>query len=106
AFGLFQARFGVSTASVGVIASAHFLGAAVAPPLMGLLLRRVSVRAGVSWSLLLLALGVTGVVFAPAWPLAVASAFLGGFGLGGVSACLNAAHASVGSRAVNLVNAV
>ncbi|BBN93603.1 hypothetical protein DEIGR_102914 [Deinococcus grandis] len=106
AFGLFQARFGVSTASVGVIASAHFLGSAVAPPLMGLLLRRVTVRAGVSWSLLLLALGVTGVVLAPVWPLAVASAFLGGFGLGGVSACLNAAYASVGSRAVNLVNAV
>ena len=47
-----------------------------------------------------------GVVLAPAWPLAVASAFLGGFGLGGVSACLNAAYASVGARAVNLVNAV
>lgn len=106
AFPLFQARFGVSTAVVGVIASAHFLGSAVAPPLVGLALRRMSVRAGVSWSLLLLALGVLGVTVAPAWSVAVLCAFLGGLGFGGVSACLNAAYASVGARAVNLVNAV
>ncbi|MFC6801455.1 MFS transporter [Deinococcus caeni] len=105
-FPLFQARYGVSTAGVGVIASAHFLGSAVAPPLVGLLLRRLSVRAGMSFSLLVLAAGMLGVVFAPSWALAVAAAFVGGLGLGGVSACLNAAYASVGARAVNLVNAV
>ncbi|WP_230296141.1 MFS transporter, partial [Deinococcus sp. 6GRE01] len=105
-FPLFQARYGVSTAGVGVIASAHFLGSAIAPPLVGLLLRRLSVRAGMSFSLLVLAAGMLGVVFAPTWALAVAAAFVGGLGLGGVSACLNAAYASVGARAVNLVNAV
>lgn len=106
AFPVFQARFGVSTAVVGLIASAHFLGSAIAPPLVGAALRRVSVRAGVSFSLLVLALGMLGVVFAPMWGVAVAAAFVGGLGLGGVSACLNAAYASVGARPVNLVNAV
>ncbi|MBZ9751191.1 MFS transporter [Deinococcus sp. HMF7604] len=106
AFGLFQARYDVPTATVGLIASAHFLGSAAAPLPMGVLLRRVSVRAGTSWSLLVLALGMVGVVLAPAWLLAVAAALVGGLGLGGVSACLNAAYASVGARAVNLVNAV
>ncbi|MCD0170887.1 MFS transporter, partial [Deinococcus sp. 23YEL01] len=73
-FPLFQARYGVSTAGVGVIASAHFLGSAIAPPLVGLLLRRLSVRAGMSFSLLVLAAGMLGVVFAPTWALAVAAA--------------------------------
>ncbi|MFC6660765.1 MFS transporter [Deinococcus multiflagellatus] len=106
AFGLFEARYGVSTATVGLIASAHFLGSACAPLPVGLLLRRLSARAGTSWSLLVLALGMVGVVLAPTWPLAVAAAAVGGLGLGGVSACMNAAYASVGARAVNLVNAV
>lgn len=106
AFPLFQERYGVLTAGVGVIASAHFLGSAAAPPFMGLALRRLSVRAAVSFSLLVLALGVSGVAFAPSWPLAVGGAFLGGLGLGGASAGLNSAYASLGHRAVNVVNSV
>ncbi|CAM4100659.1 MFS transporter [Deinococcus marmoris] len=106
AFTLFQDRFGISTAGVGIIASAHFVGSALAPPLVGILLIRLSLRRVVVAALLTLALGVTLVALAPTWPLAIAGALLGGFGLGGVSGGLNAAYASIGTRAVNLVNAV
>ncbi|MBB6015675.1 MFS transporter [Deinococcus radiopugnans] len=106
AFTLFQDRYGVSTAGVGLIASAHFVGSALAPPLVGILLIRFSLRRVVVAALLTLALGVTLVALAPSWPLAIAGALLGGFGLGGVSGGLNAAYASIGTRAVNLVNAV
>jgi fucose permease len=106
AFTLFQDRFGVSTAGVGIIASAHFVGSALAPPLVGILLIRFTLRRVVVAALLTLALGVTLVALAPSWPLAIAGALLGGFGLGGVSGGLNAAYASIGTRAVNLVNAV
>lgn len=106
AFSLFQARYGVSTAGVGLIASAHFVGSALAPPLVGVLLIGLSLRRVVVAALLTLAAGVTLVAFAPTWPLAIAGALLGGFGLGGVSGGLNAAYASIGTRAVNLVNAV
>lgn len=106
AFTLFQERFGISTAGVGIIASAHFVGSALAPPLVGILLIRFSLRRVVVAALLTLALGATLVALAPIWPLAIAGALLGGFGAGGVSGGLNAAYASIGTRAVNLVNAV
>jgi len=106
AFPLFQARYGVGAAVVGWVASAHFLGSASAPPLVGLLLSRVSLRAVVAGSAVVLGAGVTGVALAPTWALAVTGALVGGLGLGGVSAALNAAYASIGTRAVNLVNAV
>lgn len=103
---LFQAHYGVATGAVGVIASAHFLGSAVAPPLTGAALARLSVRRVVVASLVVLALGVSGVATAPVWAVAVGAAFVGGLGLGGVSACLNAVYAALGPRPVNLVNAV
>ncbi|EYB68312.1 major facilitator superfamily transporter [Deinococcus phoenicis] len=106
AFPLFQERYGVGAAVVGWVASAHFMGSAVAPPLAGAALTRVSLRTVVAGSTLVLAAGVTGVALAPTWAAAVAGALLGGLGLGGVSAALNAAYASIGTRAVNLVNAV
>ncbi|THF69443.1 MFS transporter [Deinococcus sp. Arct2-2] len=106
AFSFFQARFGVDTAAVGWIASVHFLGSALAPPLTGVALTRFSLRRVVVAGLLILAAGVGLVGFAPLWSLALAGALVGGLGLGTVSASLNAAYASVGTRAVNLVNAV
>lgn len=106
AFPLLQTRYGVGAASVGLVASAHFLGSSVAPPLVGLALARQSVRRVVVGSVLVLIAGVTGVALAPAWGLVVAAALVGGLGLGGVSAALNTAYAGIGTRAVNLVNAV
>lgn len=106
AFPLFQERYGVGAATVGWVASAHFLGSATAPPLVGLALGRVSVRAVTVAGALILALGVLAVALAPTWALAVSGALLGGLGLGAVSAAINAAYASLGTRAANLVNAV
>lgn len=103
-FPVFQQRYGVTTAGVGVIASVHFLGSAMAPPFVGLALRRFSVRAAATTGLLIMALGVTGVAFAPTWTVAVACALLGGLGFGAISASLNSAYASAGNRPVNLVN--
>lgn len=106
AFPLFQSRFGISASSVGLIASAHFLGTAFGPPLCGLLLNRFSVRRVVVFNLLVLAAGVAVVAVAPLWPLAVLGALVGGLGLGGVSGALNAAYANLGTQPVNLVNAL
>lgn len=106
AFPFFEKQYGVSVAGVGLIASAHFIGSAVAPPLVGFLLSRISVRRVVVASFLVLIAGMFGVAFAPAWALAVLGALVGGLGLGGVSAALNSAYAALGTQAVNLVNAM
>lgn len=106
AFPYFQARYGVTTAGVGLIASAHFLGSAIAPPLVGLLLARLSMRRVVVGSAAVLMAGLLLLIAAPVWAAAVAGALVGGLGLGGLSAGLNSAYASIGNRAVNLVNAV
>lgn len=106
AFPGFQARYGVGLAEVGLIASLHFLGSAAAPPFVGLLLTRLSLRRVVVGSLLLLGSGALLVAAAPLWGVALGAALLAGLGLGGVSAALNAAYAGVGTRAINVVNSV
>lgn len=106
AFPAFEARYGVATAQVGVIASAHFIGSAAAPLLAGLLLTRLGLGRVVTGASLLLAAGVVLVAMSPTWPLALLGALLGGLGLGGVSGALNAAYAVAGTQAINFVNAV
>ncbi|WP_309573331.1 MFS transporter, partial [Deinococcus sp.] len=105
-FPVFQSHFGVSTATVGVIASAHFLGSAFSPPLAGLILLRVSTRRVVVASLLLLLVGALLVGFAPSWPLAVGAAVLGGVSQGGLASAINAYLAAAGTRAINFANAL
>ncbi|SEJ25295.1 Fucose permease [Deinococcus reticulitermitis] len=106
AFPGFQARYGVGLGEVALIASLHFLGSAAAPPIVGLLLTRLSLRRVVVGSLILLGGGALLVAAAPLWGVALAAALLAGLGLGGVSGALNAAYASVGTRAINVVNSV
>ena len=106
AFPAFEGRYAVTTAQVGVIASAHFIGSAAAPPLVALLLARLRLGQVVAGALTLLAAGVLLVAAAPSWPLALLGALIGGLGLGGVSGALNAAYASVGTGAINFVNAL
>lgn len=105
-FPFFQQQFGVSTASVGVIASAHFMGSAISPPLAGLILTRVSTRRVVVACLLLLAVAALLVGLAPNWPLAVGAAVLGGVAQGGLSSAVNAYLAAAGTRAINFANAL
>lgn len=106
AFPFFQARYGVDLGTVGLIASLHFLGSATAQPLVGLIISRLSMRKVVASSVILMSLGASLIALAPVWSLALAGALLAGFGVGGVSAGLNTVYASVGTRAVNLVNAI
>lgn len=106
AFPAFEERYGVTTAQVGLMASAHFIGSASAPPLAGLLLTRLGLGRVVTAGFVLLAAGVSLVALAPSWPLALLGALVGGLGLGGVSAALNASYALFGTQAINFVNAV
>lgn len=106
AFSLFQQKFAVDIKTVGLIASAHFVGSASGPLLVAFALKRFSPQVLSVVGLGVLALGVTGVAFAPSWPMALACAVFGGLGLSGVGSSLNAAYASYGTGAVNLVNAV
>lgn len=106
AFPLFQQKFNVDIQTVGLIASAHFVGSASGPLLVAVALRRSSPRVLSSVGLSVLALGVAGVAFSTSWPVALGCAVLGGLGLSGVGSSLNAAYASHGTGAVNLVNAV
>lgn len=106
AFPFVQQHFGVGPASVGAIASAHFLGSACAPLLVAALLGRFSVRWVTVGALLCLLLGAAMVALSPTWGLALLGACLGGLGAGGTGAALNSTYAALGTRAVNLVNAV
>jgi fucose permease len=96
----------VSTAAVGVIASAHFVGSAVSPPLAGVILTRLSTRRVVVGSLLLLIVAALLVGLAPSWPLAVGAAVLGGVSQGGLASAINAYLAAAGTRAINFANAL
>lgn len=105
-FPFFQSQFGVSTATVGVIASAHFVGSAISPPLAGVILTRVSTRRVVVACLLLLLVAALLVGLAPSWPLAVGAAVLGGVSQGGLASSINAYLAAAGTRAINFANAL
>lgn len=106
AFPYIQGHFGVGASTVGLIASAHFLGSACAPLLVSGLLGRFSVRWVTVAALLCLLLGVVTVALAPSWELALLGASLGGLGGGGTGAAINSTYAALGNRAINLVNAV
>ena len=101
-----QQKFGVSGEGVALVASVHFLGSAVAPLLTGVALSRFSTRRLANTGILTLLLGVILVALAHNWTLALLGALTGGLGLGVVSAVLNTAYASLGTRPSNAVNAV
>lgn len=105
-FPAFQQKFGVNAESVALVASIHFLGSSVAPLLTGLALSRFSTRRVTNAGLLLLTLGALLIALAQGWTLALTGALTGGLGLGMVSAALNTAYASLGTRPSNTVNAV
>ncbi len=105
-FPFFQARYHVALKDIGLIASLHFLGGIITPLIISWLLPHYPIRRLVNTSLLVLMTGMALVIFASSWAMALLGALLGGFGVGGVSATLNTAFASLGTRAVNLVNAI
>ncbi|WP_233554702.1 MFS transporter [Deinococcus cavernae] len=106
AFPAFERKFGVNAEGVALVASFHFLGSAAAPLLTGVALAHFSTRRVANAGLVVLLIGVVLVALAPGWTLALAGALTGGLGLGIVSAALNTAYASLGTRPSNTVNAV
>ncbi len=116
-FGLVQAGYGPAypnlgreyaqpLATVGTVASLHFLGSAVGTALLGVLLTRLSLRSSLMLGGATLLLGLLGVAFAPAWALVLVGAVAGGLGYGTLSAGFNLAFAQLGPGPSNLVNGV
>ncbi|PYE54827.1 MFS transporter [Deinococcus yavapaiensis] len=104
AFSALQARFDVSRADVGLIASSHFLGSMLGILAAGGLLKRLELRGLLRVGSALIALGLAGVTFAPAWTFAVVCASLAGFGFGFVSVTFNVGGARLGVRAAGVLN--
>ena len=114
-FGLVQAGYGPAypnlgreyaqpVATVGTVASLHFVGSALGTALLGVLLTRLSLRSSLMLGGVTLLLGLLGVAFAPAWALVLVGATLGGLGYGTLSAGFNLAFAQLGPGPSNLVN--
>ena len=106
AYERFAAQFGVSTALVASISSAHFGGSALGPVLLAALLTRFSLRTAVMVGSAVFTLGLLGLALAPSWTLALGGALLIGLGFGSISSGFNAAFATLGAGPSNLVNAV
>ncbi len=106
AFGRFEAQFGVSTAAVASISSAHYGGSALGPVLLGALLTRFPLRASVMAGGATFALGLLGLTLAPTWALILLAAFVTGLGFGVLSGGFNAAFATLGAGPSSLINAM
>ena len=113
--GMLQAAYGpsypalvreyhLSVAGVGAASSLHFLGSALGTVLLGVLLRRLSLRSSLAMAAGALVLGLLGVAFAPLWSVLLAAALLGGLGFGMLSAGFNTAFAQLGAGPSSLVN--
>ena len=114
-FGLVQAGYGPAypnlgreyaqpLATVGTVASLHFVGSALGTALLGILLTRLSLRSSLMLGGVTLLTGLLGVAFAPAWALVLVGAVVGGLGYGTLSAGFNLAFAQLGQGPSNLVN--
>ncbi|TSA83695.1 MFS transporter [Deinococcus detaillensis] len=106
AFSDFEQRFGVTTAAVAGVSSAHFLGSALGPLLLGALLTRLPLRAAVMIGSAVFALGLLGLSLAPIWPLMLLAALLTGLGFGFLSGGFNSAFATLGAGPASLINAM
>ena len=105
----FQSRFGIDNSSANLIFSAFFAGVVTAILALGALEQRVSRATSLTVALALVGLGSLGVGFAPAWWVALVSAFGIGLGYGLSVLNYNTLFASgFGTRStafVNLLNA-
>ncbi|MFC5187445.1 MFS transporter [Actinomadura harenae] len=81
-------RFGLSSGAVGLALSVHFVGA-----LLGVLctprLRRIGNRRFLAAAVTTIAAGCAGFALAPAWPVALAAAFVAGVGFGWIDVGVN-----------------
>ena len=92
-FPALQARYGIGIGAVGQIVSAHFGGGLVGVLLAAPLIRPFGYRRSVAAAAASVAIGLALVVFAPTWPIALASAVAAGVGFGMLVSLLNLAFA-------------
>ena len=105
-----RARFGVGLDEVGVVVSAHFLGAFAMIVLSSVALRRWGYRAVIIAGLAFLIAGLGLLIVAPSWWLVVAGAGVGGLGFGLLNVSVNLVVARTfaegAAPALNLINAI
>lgn len=98
-------EFGLSPSGAGLGLSLHFAGGVAGVLAFNAIHSRISNRALLAASYALMALGGAGFALAPAWPLALAAAFLGGLGFGGIDYGLNQLFAvGFGDRSTAMLN--
>ncbi|MEV6479794.1 MFS transporter [Streptomyces sp. NPDC051576] len=98
-------EFGLSPSGAGLGLSLHFTGGVAGVLVFNAIHSRISNRALLAWSYGLMAAGGAGFALAPHWPLALAAAFLGGLGFGGIDYGLNQLFAAgFGDRSTAMLN--
>ncbi|MEU6508336.1 MFS transporter [Streptomyces sp. NPDC046942] len=101
----FRREFGLSPAAAGLGLSAHFVGGVAGVLLFDRLYGRLGNRQILGASYLLMAVGAAGFARAPNWPVALATALLGGLGFGGIDYGLNQLFAvGFGHRSTAMLN--
>jgi fucose permease len=98
-------EFGLSPSGAGLGLSLHFTGGVAGVLAFNAIHSRISNRALLAASYSLMAAGGAGFALAPNWPLALAAAFLGGLGFGGIDYGLNQLFAvGFGDRSTAMLN--
>ncbi|GAA5034489.1 MFS transporter [Streptomyces siamensis] len=98
-------EYGLSPSGAGLGLSLHFAGGVAGVLAFNAIHSRISNRTLLSASYALMALGGAGFALAPDWPSALAAAFLGGLGFGGIDYGLNQLFAvGFGDRSTAMLN--
>ncbi|GGN95554.1 hypothetical protein GCM10011579_096120 [Streptomyces albiflavescens] len=98
-------EFGLSPSAAGLGLSLHFTGGVAGVLAFNAIHSRISNRALLAASYALMAVGGAGFAWAPNWPSALAAAFLGGLGFGGIDYGLNQLFAvGFGDRSTAMLN--
>lgn len=100
-----RAEYGLDPSSAGLGLSLHFTGGVAGVLVFSAIHSRITNRALLAASYGLMAAGSAGFALAPNWPTALAAAFAGGLGFGGIDYSLNQLFAvGFGSRSTAMLN--
>ncbi len=106
----FQERYGLSTATVGLLVSLHFIGSLISILSSGYVVMKFGYRITLSTAILLMTLGSLSLAFSPSWLLTLGSSFIIGMGFGLIDAGMNMLFArsfeTQSAPALNLLNAM
>ncbi|MER5182991.1 MFS transporter [Streptomyces sp. NPDC002896] len=98
-------EYALSPSGAGLGLSLHFTGGVAGVLAFNAIHSRISNRSLLAASYTLMAVGGAGFALAPSWPLALAAAFLGGLGFGGIDYGLNQLFAvGFGDRSTAMLN--